>query len=331
MDILLKLSFRVGFTALVVCSSGAAYANSPPTIEVRMTALVNSPLNTAYMKKFMERLTKAKGVNFSVDLVPVDAAKGETGIDENPGLLILAPTPAYVMYTASADPRSAKKAQSTIVRDVVQSSTARLGFKNFKDWSVIGHFVNGPEIYVMKQPLYSIHDLYGKRIRVEPSHTMDSLDAFGAYGIPFPYSKKLPVNSSTVFDGALIPDPEAITPRWYAKTPNLVFNGVAYSSTLILARKNWFKKLSPKMKIVVQNVVSDMEIWATKSSVKRNVQAAKKWQEIGGSIFFLDQPPKKELVAPMHSPPSDLHTKGAFRKFYGTFVKNLAPLQRRTQ
>ena len=332
----LKTGFSGGLAGLMIaalaCGYGPTTVAASPKVKITLAATVDSPLNNAYMKEFQRRITAAEmvkaaktqfEVSFDTKIDYKNATALIRSLSGTDGLVVLTPTSSFGYYTARPAEKTTTKVEADAPPlDMAQAAVA-FGFEKLSGVTIIGHFVTGPETYVTKKAIKMLPDLKGLKFRVEPSMRMVSLDAFNAFAIPYVFNKKVAVNESTRYDGAIMPTPEEVSGFWKKQTPNLVFNNAAYTSTIAMVSTKWFYNLYPDARKTLLFTTKEMDRWAAESSLKRIRKAAEKWRKIGGTVSFIHPPAEQTQIDQIKFLPSDKYTKPAFKELYSSILKDL--------
>ena len=320
----LKTGFRTGLAAMLLGALAGASGHAASALSLKVTTTVGSAFNSAYMKKFQSLMHDLKEKPVTVEIASVKSYKAlQSNVGELANvnaLMLLVPTYTLGYHDMMAG-KAAASNPATAADDLPPLAADFFGVKTLSGVTALGHFVTGPEAYVMKAPLHSLDALDGKRFRVKPSKTKHSLGTFGAYPLSFSFPKNLPVGRTTNFDGALVPDVAEVPVSWKKDTPNMVFNGAAYTSTVAMVSMKWFNKLSEKQRTAIRKAAREADKWATESTIERNVDAAKMWKAIGGAVQVIPQPVTKAQIDKIEDLPSDAYTKAAFHKIYSEILK----------
>lgn len=152
--------------------------------------------------------------------------------------------------------------------------------------------------YGSTTPIKSLADLRGKKIRVLATPMERAVPAaFGATGIPIPFTEVVPALQRKVVDGARTSLVVMAGAKFYTvcKYLTVVNDGFIPSGTWF--SKVWLNKLPADLRKIVLDTSKDMENWASENAFNNVKTKTAEWRKQGATIYQFTAAEKKEYFA----------------------------------
>ncbi|CCB66579.1 TRAP transporter substrate-binding protein [Hyphomicrobium sp. MC1] len=159
-----------------------------------------------------------------------------------------------------------------------------------KGLEVGGIFVSGPTGFNTRQPLASISDLSGKKIRIMSSPIqIESVKKLGASPIPISLGEVLPSLQQGTIDGVYIVLSVINQLRFYDVAPVMTETAFTYSTSVFVLSRTWLDQLPPDLRAVVEKSADDIS--ASLAPWLKNFYAAQQqaWIKNGGKLEQLSK------------------------------------------
>ncbi|HVL59270.1 MAG TPA: TRAP transporter substrate-binding protein [Burkholderiaceae bacterium] len=169
-----------------------------------------------------------------------------------------------------------------------------------KGLQVVSVYTYGPAHYFAKNPIRSIDDFKGKKLRVNATAAERAkMRQFGASAVPMDLAEVVPGIQQGVIDGTMSAT---------AVYVNLKFNDIARTITKVndtmivsvaVVSRPWLNKLPPDLRQVVIDEGAKLQARVNAHSRVLDEAMAKRWQEAGGEFVTLaaeDQGRLKQLL-----------------------------------
>jgi TRAP-type C4-dicarboxylate transport system substrate-binding protein len=179
----------------------------------------------------------------------------------------------------------------------------------------LGTFGLGSSNYAAKNPIMTLADFKGKKLRVNATAMeREKMKRLGATAVPMPLGEVLPSLQRGVIDGTMSGTSIFVAFKFNDVVKVITVTNDTMLVSMALVSKVWLDKLPKDLQKIVLDTGRETQVrtaaWEREFSKGLN----KKWQEMGGSIHEL--------------PPEDLAKMSALLKSVGDDVsKNQPPVQ----
>lgn len=184
---------------------------------------------------------------------------------------------------------------------------------------ILALYIYGPTSFASLQPIRTLDDLKGKKIRVLATKMESELvGSFGAAGVPMPYTEVLPglqrktidaVRSSIIVMGGS---------KFFTVTKYITVVESGMIPSGLFASEIWLKKLPADLRNLVVNKTRGMEQRFTNIALDYGKKAEKLWKDNGAEVIRLsaaDQKAFMNRVRPLGS--KHLGSNPKTQKMYG--------------
>ncbi len=156
----------------------------------------------------------------------------------------------------------------------------------------------GASAFAMRNPVRSLSDAKGKKIRVLASPMeVAIMRELGAAGTPMPYSEVLPAIQRRVIDGASSAVVVMGPSKFYTAAKYLTPTHFTYIPTAMWTSAKWLAKLSQQQRDILTEVGKEVTATANKWSEDDTKAWEKKWGDEGGTVIRLQENERKAALA----------------------------------
>jgi TRAP-type C4-dicarboxylate transport system substrate-binding protein len=162
-----------------------------------------------------------------------------------------------------------------------------------KGLKAIGIFYNSPIVVLARQPIASLADFKGKKIRVFPSPLqIEPMKHLGALPVPMPFGEVLTALQNGTIDGMLAGIPVLTPFKFYDAAKPITEIHPAIVASTVVVNKKWFDALpaDARSAIVEVGAAVDKEAYGFASALVE--RASKGWIANGGQLLKL--PPAEQ-------------------------------------
>lgn len=153
-----------------------------------------------------------------------------------------------------------------------------------------------------KQPIHSVADFNGKRIRVHNPQTASLVEALGGRGTPMPTTEIMPALERGVIDGVFISACVGGAMDIWRDAPNVQDWGIGpVTGWAILMNNDEWNKLPPDIQEQIQGAMREMEKEAFGNYEAFVQQAVDRMEQGGAKIWVATEEDRKELNQPKYS------------------------------
>jgi tripartite ATP-independent transporter DctP family solute receptor len=156
-------------------------------------------------------------------------------------------------------------------------------------------------IYTARQPVRSLADLKGLRVRVQQSELMENMiKLLGATPVGLPYGQVLTALSTNLVDGAENNWPSFVATGHYkaARYYTLTEHSVA-PEVLVMSQRAW-QELSPEDRIIFRTATRESSMYMRLQWQRREEQSRRQAEEAGVTIFStVDRKPFEDATKPL--------------------------------
>ena len=148
--------------------------------------------------------------------------------------------------------------------------------------------VYGPSSFVSKQPLRSLADFHGKKIRVmgSPMQTMP-IRQLGGTASPIAWAETLPALQQGMIDGVKSALPAFTSVKFYDAAKYLTATDDSVLVSVGLVSKVWFDRLPADIQKIILEEGSAVEPELLQVTIQAYERSAKEWTDNGGEIIRL--------------------------------------------
>jgi len=162
----------------------------------------------------------------------------------------------------------------------------------------IGIFFNSPIIVLAKQPIRSLNDFKGKKIRVFGTPLqIEPMKALGASPVPMAFGEVIAALQNGTVDGMLAGMPVLTPMKFYDVAKNVTEIHPSIVTTIQVVNKKWFEGLPADVQAAMLRAGEhvDHEAFGFASDLIQKANAA--WTANGGQIMRLPAPEQAKLMA----------------------------------
>lgn len=280
--------------ALALTTSFAASA-AEYTMKIGLPS-TNDPIHR-FADHFAEELTRRTGGRIEVKIFPsgqlgtqpAQVEAMQTGIQE----ALVAPagnlsglSKAFQVTDAPGFFDSAQQAHDLINHPDFREKYANLGTNS----GVMGAslWIYGPHSYATKDPVGSLADLNGMKLRVLATPMERAIvEQVGVTGVPMPFIESLPAIQRGTVDGVRSM-PAVMAPlKYYNTTPHLLKANDGMLTIGLWVSTFWLDSLPEDLRSVVLQTGEETAQWATDFSASRLDEAYAEWEANGGTVTDL--------------------------------------------
>ena len=161
----------------------------------------------------------------------------------------------------------------------------------------IGIFFNSPIIVLAKQPIRSLNDFKGKKIRVFGTPLqIEPMKALGASPVPMAFGEVIAALQNGTIDGMLAGMPVLTPMKFYDVAKNVTEIHPSIVTTIQVVNKKWFDGLPADVQAAMLRAGEhvDHEAFSFASELITKANAA--WAANGGQIMRLPAPEQAKLM-----------------------------------
>ncbi|WP_029098898.1 TRAP transporter substrate-binding protein [Brevibacillus thermoruber] len=165
----------------------------------------------------------------------------------------------------------------------------------------LAYYSSGARSFYSRNPLTSIDDLKGMKIRVQQSKlNIDLVSALGASATPMPYSEVFSGLQTGVIDGAENNFPSYYSSNHYQAAKHILLDKHQRTPEVLLVSKATWDKLSPEDQQIIKQAALDSVKTQRESWEKWEKESEQKVKEAGVTITEVtDFKPWQEAVKPV--------------------------------
>jgi tripartite ATP-independent transporter DctP family solute receptor len=165
----------------------------------------------------------------------------------------------------------------------------------------LAYYSSGARSFYSRNPLTSIDDLKGMKIRVQQSKlNIDLVSALGASATPMPYSEVFSGLQTGVIDGAENNFPSYYSSNHYQAAKHILLDRHQRTPEVLLVSKATWDKLSPEDQKIIKQAALDSVKTQRESWEKWEKESEQKVKEAGVTITEVtDFKPWQEAVKPV--------------------------------
>lgn len=286
----------IGVAAFVALSPIAASAQK---IDMKIgMATINDPQNDL-AKKMIEVIGKRSGGKINgrafpasqLGKIPRQVEGLQLGTQEvfltPPGFLV-GLNPAFQVPDAPGLVMDQAHAQRAMMHNPFHDKYAALA--ESKGIVGAGLWIYGMTSIASVKPIRTLADLKGKKLRVLATKMESELvGAFGAAGVPMPYTEVLPALQRGTIDGVRSSIVVMGASKFFTVTKyiTVIESGVIPSGIWI--SKVWLNKLPADLRKIVLDSSKELQDWAAKNAMDYASRAEKLWKDNGAEIIHLSK------------------------------------------
>lgn len=286
--------------AAMACALGWALAAAPARAQDFTMKFATQTLNDMqheYMKVFKAEVEKRTNGRMKVDIFPaaqLGAAPRQTeGLRLGTIQAAIGPAELFV----GADPRFQALAfaglfknldQARKAMDVPAAREAIAAVADSRGLVATGMMVYDLQMFATKQPMATLADFSGKRIRVLAAEAEQAMvKSLGAASVPMALPEVLPAIQQGTIDGVTSVMGVFNAFRYYDAAPNVLDTHLWSLMPLTLMNKAWLMGLPPDIQKTIREVSAAIEPDLHKWQVKRIADDRANWVAKGGKIVML--------------------------------------------
>lgn len=202
----------------------------------------------------------------------------------------------FGVFSAPGIFRDKEHAAQVMADPAIQSAVAEMA--EAKGMMLLGQFAYGNHDYISKEPITSLDDFDGKKIRVNATEMeREAMSRVGATGVPMPLGEVMPALQQGVIDGTRSVITIFIAFKYwdYAKTVTVINDTMLVSVALI--SKSWFDSLpEAEQQAVIEAGLAAQEKWQAES-FEFHKGLRKVWEDNGGEFVTMPAADQEEMIS----------------------------------
>jgi tripartite ATP-independent transporter DctP family solute receptor len=183
--------------------------------------------------------------------------------------------------------------------DYLNSERAQAFVKPLEDKGIVvlGFIDSGSRNFFSEQPIRSVDDVAGKKIRVMASPVqVKTIEAMGGTGVPIAWGELYNALQTGVVDGAENNDPSILTMKFYEVSKYYTLDEHARIPDILLASKPVFDKLSPEQQQATKQAGKEAEAYMRGAWAMAEQDARTALKERFTEIISVDKQPFIDAV-----------------------------------
>ena len=183
--------------------------------------------------------------------------------------------------------------------DYLNSARAQAFVKPLEDKGlvVLGFIDSGSRNFFSEQPIRSVRDVAGKKIRVMASPVqVKTIEAMGGTGVPIAWGELYNALQTGVVDGAENNDPSILTMKFYEVSKYYTLDEHARIPDILLMSKPVYDKLSPEQQQAVRQAGKEAEAYMRGAWAMAEQDARTALKERFTEIISVDKQPFIDAV-----------------------------------
>jgi C4-dicarboxylate-binding protein DctP len=161
----------------------------------------------------------------------------------------------------------------------------------------VGMFASAFNSIASREPLRTLDDFKGKKIRVLASKTeIEMVKRLGLTGVPMSYDEVLPALQQGTIDAALSAHTVMATSKFPSVTKYITFLGGSFIESILFVSKVWFDKQTPADQKTIMEIGRSLERPITDEAIKFSDKAWKDWKDSGAEIIQLSAADRAEMM-----------------------------------